>query len=60
MVKFHIILHRVMCGVDVDHIVPTTCWVGVSVLQHGLVLNHPLGLSRAIVWFVRQVTTKND
>ena len=24
--------------------VPDTCWVGVSAMQHGLVLNHPLGL----------------
>ncbi len=41
MVKIHILCIdlRVVCMLTVA---PDTCWVGISALQHGLVLNHPL------------------
>ncbi len=42
--NFGIELH-VMCTLTV---VPETCWAGVNTLQHGLVLNHPLGRYSAL------------
>ena len=47
MVKNHILCVelRVVCTLTA---VPDTCWAGVSALQHGPVLNHPL--TYVVVW----------
>ncbi len=42
MVKIYI-LSIELCAACTLTTVPNTCWVGVSVLQHELLLNHPLG-----------------